>query len=60
LSKHHAPLSVWLYAWGRTLLTLLSWTVRPRWREMRQHRDAMWQGVLDFLRKRWGMRPVRA
>jgi hypothetical protein len=60
LSKHHAPFSVWLYAWLRTLLTLLSWTVRPRWREMRSHRDAMWQGVLDFLRKRWGMRPVRA
>jgi GT2 family glycosyltransferase len=60
LAKHHAPFSVWLYAWLRTMLTLLSWTVRPRWREMRLHRDAMWQGVVDFLRKRWGMRSVRA
>jgi GT2 family glycosyltransferase len=59
LSKHHAPFLVWLYAWLRTLLTLASWTVKPQWRQMREHRDAMWQGALDFLRKRWGMRPVR-
>jgi hypothetical protein len=59
LANHHAPLSVWLYAWGRTLLTLTSWTVRPKWRAMRPHRDAMWQGVLDFLRGRGGMRTVQ-
>jgi GT2 family glycosyltransferase len=58
LAQHHAPLSVWVFAWLRTLLTLTSWTFRPKWREMRAHRDAMWQGTLDFLRKRWGMRPT--
>lgn len=58
LAQHHAPLSIRLYVWLRTLLTLTSWTVRPKWREMRAHRDAMWQGTLDFLRGRWGMRPV--
>lgn len=60
MSKHHPPLSVWLYNGWRVLRTLLSWTVKPKWREMRPHRDAMWQGALDFLRKRWGMRSVRA
>jgi GT2 family glycosyltransferase len=60
LKRHHAPLSVWLYAWGRTLLTLTSWTVRPKWRTMHAHRDAMWQGTLDFLRGRMGMRSVQA
>jgi hypothetical protein len=56
LARHHAPLSIWLFAWARTLLTLTSWSVRPKWRHMRGHRDAMWQGALDFLRGRWGMR----
>lgn len=60
MSKHHASFSVWLYNAFRVLRTLASWTLKPKWREMRPHRDAMWQGVLDFLRKRWGMRSVRA
>ena len=36
------------------LRTLVSWTVKPKWRDKRANRDAMWQGVLDFLRRRWG------
>jgi len=56
LAKHRAPAQVWTYAIWRTGLTLLSWTVRPRWRSMREHRDAKLQGVSDFLTKRWGMR----
>ena len=55
LAKHRAPLSAWVVAWGQTLRTLTSWTVKPKWRHKREHRDAMWQGVLDFLRRRWGM-----
>jgi GT2 family glycosyltransferase len=58
LARHHAPFSVWCYAWTRTLLTLTSWSVRPKWRGMRGHRDAMWQGMLDYFRGRWGMRSV--
>lgn len=56
MAKHRAPLLVWAAAWVGTLRTLTSWSIRPRWRTMREHRDAMWQGVLDFLRRRWGMR----
>lgn len=58
LAKHNAPLSAWLVAWTETLRTLLSWTLKPRWASMRQHRDAMWQGARDFLFQRWGMRPA--
>jgi GT2 family glycosyltransferase len=58
LAQHHAPFSVWCFAYARTLLTLTSWTVRPKWRHMHGHRDAMWQGMLDFLRRRWGIRPA--
>ena len=58
LAKHNAPLRGWLVAWSDTLRTLISWTVKPRWRSMRAHRDAMWQGTRDFLRCRWGMRSV--
>ena len=58
LAKHHAPLRAWLVVWGDTLRTLASWTLKPKWHSMHAHRDAMWQGVWDFIRHRWGMRPV--
>jgi GT2 family glycosyltransferase len=54
LAKHRAPLLVWFYAWWQTARTLASWTLRPVWRPMAKHRDAMWRGTLDFLRRRWG------
>jgi GT2 family glycosyltransferase len=54
LSKHRAPVSAWLTAYGEIFRTLASWSVRPKWRNKREHRDAMWRGVQDFLRRRWG------
>jgi len=59
LAKHHAPFSAWFVTWSRILRTLISWTLKPKWRSKREHRDAMWYGVLDFLRKRWGKMPQR-
>lgn len=56
LATHRAPLLAWATAWTETVRTLASWTLRPRWRAMRAHRDAMWQGVVDFLHGQWGMR----
>lgn len=58
LAKHHAPLRVRLYTWMQILRTLTSWTVKPRWRHKREHRDAMWKGILDYLRRRWGAMPT--
>jgi len=58
LAKHRAPAGAWVIAWAQTLRTLLSWTIKPKWRMMREHRDAMWLGVSDFLRHRWGKCPI--
>ena len=58
LAKHNAPLQAQLATWGEILRRLASWTLRPKWREKRAHRDALWQGIWDFLRHRWGMRPA--
>lgn len=54
LKKHKAPISVISRAWFEILRTLVSWSVKPKWRSMRIHRDAMLQGSIDFLRRRWG------
>jgi len=58
LIKHRAPWFVWIYAIWRTTRTLTSWTIRPKWRSMRVHRDAMWQGVVDFISQKYGMRSI--
>jgi len=56
LSKHQAPPLVWAHVWAGMLRTLTSWTIKTKWRPMRQHRNAMWQGIMDFMRRRWGPR----
>lgn len=57
LSTHSAPLKAWVTAWFQLVRTLTSWTVRPKWRHMREHRDAMVRGLADFLRGRSGRMP---
>lgn len=57
LLKHKASARILATQFIQTLRTLTSWTVKPRWRAMRDHRDAMWQGLQDFTWGRWGMRP---
>ena len=57
MAKHHASPVAWIVAGAQTLRTITSWTIKPKWRHMREHRDAMWRGTLDFLRHRWGMYP---
>jgi len=57
LAKHHAPLWVWVHVWSQLLRTLTSWSLRPKWRHMLDHRNAMWCGMRDFLRCRWGQMP---
>jgi GT2 family glycosyltransferase len=54
MAKHHAPLYVRAAAWLQIARTLASWTLKPRWRHMREHRHAMWRGATDFMRARWG------
>ena len=54
--KHHPPFKVWLSTSLFFLRTLVSWSIKPKWRTMRNHRDAMWQGLMDFMMARWGKR----
>jgi hypothetical protein len=54
LSKLHAPFSARIFAWGELLKILAVWTVKPKWKPMHAHRDAMWRGMVDFLFHRWG------
>jgi GT2 family glycosyltransferase len=58
LSLHKAPLSVWVYVFWLTFRSLFSWTFNSQYIQMREHRKAMWQGLTDFFRHRWGMRPA--
>ena len=58
LAKHQAPLRVWVFTWAQILRTLTSWTIKPKWRSMQAHRNAMWRGMMDFLFKRWGQMPA--
>lgn len=60
LSKHHAPVTAWVYTLFQIFRSLISWTIKPRWRFKREHRDAMWQGFIDFLRHRRGPMPSRS
>ncbi len=50
-----AGLVAWLYTLlGDYARTLLSWSVRPRWRSKRPQRRAMVQAIYDAGRGRWG------
>ena len=57
LAKHKAPFRAWLYTSVQLIRTLASWTIKPRWRFKREHRNAMWGGILDFLQHRAGPMP---
>lgn len=58
MEKHHAPLSIWIFTFFNIGKTIISWTAKPRWRNMVEHRKAMWRGVLDFFEHRDGVRPI--
>ena len=57
LQKHRAPLGVRAIAWAQIGRTLMSMSIRPKWRASRAHRDAIVRGTIDFLRHRWGQGP---
>lgn len=54
LQKHRAG---WVRSSGlllRFLLTALSWSIRPKWRNKRPERNALMRGVKDFYSRRFG------
>lgn len=59
LRRAGLPASAWVY----TLLfdyarTLLSWTLRPKWRAKRPQRDAMLRALADYRGGRFGRAPL--
>lgn len=51
-------------AWVHVLLseylrTILSWSLRPRWRDHAALRRAMWKGILDYFTVRFGQMPQK-
>lgn len=56
MQKHNASLAAWTHTWFQLSRTLLSWTLHPKWAGMAEHRIAFQQALLDFWRRRWGMR----
>lgn len=58
LAKHKAPVLIRMNAIAGVIRTLLSYSVRPQWRHKRNHRNAMWKGLIDFLRRRLGPMPT--
>lgn len=58
LRKHHAGVVAVTATWLRHLRTLLSYTVRPKWRGKRQDRNAIALALRDFLSKRYGPPPT--
>lgn len=54
LKKHKAPWRAYFVAYMRIFQTLLSWSLRPKWRAQHQHRNAMWKGLLHFFQRRLG------
>jgi GT2 family glycosyltransferase len=57
LSKYKAPLRAWVFTLVQIVRSLVSWTIKPRWRHKREHRNAMWHGLVDFIKHRQGPMP---
>jgi GT2 family glycosyltransferase len=58
LNKHHGG---WLRTSGlllRFLLTLLSWSIRPKWKHKGAERAALLQGITDYYHHRFGQGPI--
>lgn len=54
LAKHQAPWPVRFLAFIQIIRTLISWSVKYRSPSVREHRSAMWKGLMDFLQNRLG------
>jgi hypothetical protein len=59
LQKHEAPLQAKFYVWTQYLRTITSWSIKPRWKNRREHRNAMVLGIVHFLQHRSGQMPAQ-
>ncbi|MBN1136109.1 MAG: glycosyltransferase family 2 protein [Anaerolineae bacterium] len=54
LSKHGAGIRPLAQITKKHLIWLLNWTLNPKWRHVRQKRDALFQALLDAALRRYG------
>lgn len=54
LRAARAPLMTWGYVFLENLRTLLSWSIRPKWRHLRSQRGIMVKAMRDFWLARFG------
>lgn len=54
MRKHRAGTLNLVRTIARDARTLTSWTIKPRWRDKRSHRDALALGLRDFARGAFG------
>ncbi len=54
LTATQAGWQAWAYTCLDYLRTLISWSVRPKWRNMHTQRDAMWRAIADYFAGRTG------
>lgn len=58
LNKHHAGLYPYARTWLRHIRTLMSWSVRPRWRAQKLRRNALAAALRDFALGHFGPPPT--
>jgi GT2 family glycosyltransferase len=59
LKATEAGIHAWLHTlFAEYLRTLISWSVRPKWRCKQAQRKTMLQAIKDAWRRRWGKQPL--
>ncbi len=56
LAKHQAPFRDRLRVNFSLLKTLFAWTILPKWKNKKSHRNALLQGMIDFYLNHLGIR----
>ncbi len=56
LAKHQAPFRDRLMVNFSLLKTLFAWTILPKWKNKKSHRNALLQGMIDFYLNHLGIR----
>jgi len=54
--KHKVSFLIWIKTIFEFLRIALSWSLKPKWKDLKENRDALIQGCIDFVQQRWGMR----
>ena len=58
LEKHNISFSMRMLIIASTLRTILKWSINPKRKILREHRNALWRGLVDYLRHHYG--PMRS